>query len=662
MNLIARYQPQRNRFWPEIENFFTRLPPTLFRQSILLKNNLATFYAETGQFSDILSRENDHPGLYLHFWLIDDWQMAKSAEREMLERALFLTAVINFAAVYTQEAILDEGTNFDQTNLFLAQSLRQQAGRHLMEIFPGTAAFWQYHQRGWNDYAEATLADWSTDNRADLPLDEAALTALPQQLAVTKLPIIGAAMALGRVEAVPSLSRLVDHLNFVWQLLRDISTIRQDLTRQRYTYPILKTIEAAGFAPHQRPAPEQILGALVLTGVMGEIDQICTVQLAAARELAESLSLPTLVEYCAVVENQVEDVTDLFSLKSKSKKPVTESEKPRRPIFTPFVETLPKVIEMAEGYLLADLSFRESWEIQRRGVFGVSEIIGRAFPAGFIAEILTRHGHDMAQSIDMVFETLAATGFRYYNHDHLPPDADDVGLVLRLLPYSSQPERHRAIVQAPVERLVASISTSGEIPVWLIAKAETEAETNRFVSLWGNSCAAVSANALLGLMSYDRTEYQPLIEKCVGKLFDDIGQRGIGAGWHYVPLYTIWIMCELIAQLQTQSMEIGLEQKLRAAAQTLTERFKEEVQRYRVTPQEAALLSLICLSPGAPDEMKALFKADWITILTKTQRYDGCWPGEPLYGTPTRGELATWYASSSVTTALCYHALKTVGS
>ena len=153
MNLIARYQSQRNRFWPEIENFFTSLPPTLFRQSILLKNNLATFYAETGQFSDILSRENDHPGLYLHFWLIDDWQMAKSAEREMLERALFLTAVINFAAVYTQEAILDEGTNFDQTNLFLAQSLRQQAGRHLMEIFPGTAAFWQYHQRGWNDYA-----------------------------------------------------------------------------------------------------------------------------------------------------------------------------------------------------------------------------------------------------------------------------------------------------------------------------------------------------------------------------------------------------------------------------------------------------------------------------------------------------------------------------
>ena len=242
MNLIARYQPQRNRFWPEVEDFFTNLPPQLFRQSILLKNNLATFYADTGQFSDILSREHDHPCLYLHFWLIDDWQTSKLGDRERLEKPLFLSAVFNFAAVYTQETILDEGSNFDQTYLFLAQSLRQQADRHLMGIFPGTDAFWRYHQLGWNDYAEATLADWPAVNRADLPLDEAALTALPQRLAVTKLPIIGAALALDRAEDVPQLNRMLDHLNFVWQLLRDISTIRQDLVRQRFTYPLLKTI------------------------------------------------------------------------------------------------------------------------------------------------------------------------------------------------------------------------------------------------------------------------------------------------------------------------------------------------------------------------------------------------------------------------------------
>jgi hypothetical protein len=55
---------------------------------------------------------------------------------------------------------------------------------------------------------------------------------------------------------------------------------------------------------------------------------------------------------------------------------------------------------------------------------------------------------------------------------------------------------------------------------------------------------------------------------------------------------------------------------------------------------------------------KPLFRVEWLTKLFKSQRYDGSWLAEPLFGTPTRGELATWYASSSVTTGFCYHALK----
>ena len=44
----------------------------------------------------------------------------------------------------------------------------------------------------------------------------------------------------------------------------------------------------------------------------------------------------------------------------------------------PYVDTLPKVVEMAEGYLLSDLTFRESWEVQRRGLFGLAEMTGKA--------------------------------------------------------------------------------------------------------------------------------------------------------------------------------------------------------------------------------------------------------------------------------------------
>ena len=655
-NLIIQYQTQRNQYWPDIEHFFANLPPQLFRQGVMLKNNLATFYADTGQFRDILAREDDPPLFYAHLWLLDDWHIPVAAERTRLEAYLFLAAVFNFAAVYTEATIFDEGSNFDSTTLYLAQKLRRQADYHLSRLFPAQSPFWIYHQTLWDIHSEAQLAALQSWKDAVTVSAEQALSQLPQPLAYTKLAAIGAVLGADLDNHIPSLSQMLDHLNRVWQIVRDISTLRRDIARRRYSYPLIKTIQAAKLDPNQPLAPEQILGALALTGVMNEIGQTCAAELDSARNLADMLKLPSFNAHCDVVEKRVQDIVELFSLKNIGKKQVDASKKTSRPVFAPFVDTLPTVITMAEGYLLSDYSFRESWEVQRRGVFGVPEMVAKAFPMGFIIEILSRHGHAMAQPIDTVFQTLQATGFRYYNHDHLPPDTDDLGLALRLFAYSTQPESHRQILQAPLERLVSTISDAGDIPVWLMTSEQ--AETQYSVSLWGNHCAAVSANVLLGLISYDGAGYQALIETCTRKILGDVREQGVGAGWHYVPLYTTWIMFELASQLQTQPVGVTLKADLDAAVQMLADRFETEIQRQRVTSQDAALLTLMTLSTGAPDTVKAAFNPDWITLLCKTQRYDGSWPGEPLYGTPTRGELAAWYASSSVTTALCYHALK----
>jgi hypothetical protein len=113
---------------------------------------------------------------------------------------------------------------------------------------------------------------------------------------------------------------------------------------------------------------------------------------------------------------------------------------------------------------------------------------------------------------------------------------------------------------------------------------------------------------------------------------------------------------ELVAKLAAGSLRETLSELPGQATQTLTERLEIETKRASITPQNAALLTLTCLSEGCPHP---LFKPGWITRLGKTQRYDGSWAGEPLFGTPTRGEVAAWYTSRSVTTAYCYHALKT---
>ena len=67
MNWAAKYQAKHDQYWPEVEQYFSNLPSHLFRPGVLLKNNLATFYADTGQFKDILHRDHDLPLLYLHF-------------------------------------------------------------------------------------------------------------------------------------------------------------------------------------------------------------------------------------------------------------------------------------------------------------------------------------------------------------------------------------------------------------------------------------------------------------------------------------------------------------------------------------------------------------------------------------------------------------------
>src|SRR5215210_4992833 len=71
------------------------------------------------------------------------------------------------------------------------------------------------------------------------------------------------------------------------------------------------------------------------------------------------------------------------------------------------------------------------------------------------------------------------------------------------------------------------------------------------------------------------------------------------------------------------------------------------------TAQEAALLTIASL------DLVGLDRVDprWSTLILKRQRFDGGWDGEPFAAAPNRGASVTWYASATLTTALCYDAL-----
>ena len=75
------------------------------------------------------------------------------------------------------------------------------------------------------------------------------------------------------------------------------------------------------------------------------------------------------------------------------------------------------------------------------------------------------------------------------------------------------------------------------------------------------------------------------------------------------------------------------------------------------TAQDAALLSVACLEAGQAQRIDP----GWTMRILKGQGFDGGWAAEPFAAAPNRGNAVTWYASTTLTTALCYDALQRSG-
>jgi hypothetical protein len=669
MNLTEKYQDQRNQFWPEVEHFFGALPPHLFRQGVLLQTNMAVSLSDTGEFKDILCRDHDCPLPYLHFWLLDDWNYPHSSERLALEKHLFLAMIFASTAVYVQESILDAGSGFDRHFLLLERVLSQRSGFHLTRLFPGQSPFWDYHQTYWQEYAEARLSlprNITNENPASDPTSAGvdpelrpALRMVAGRLAFTKIPVTAATIRAGQEVNLRQLSVLMDRLNLVLQTLQEIFTLRRDLMRRDYSYPIVRTLAATGLDPQRPYIPEQILGAAVLTGSIKVICQESLANLDACRNIAETLSLPTFKAYLAHVRAMVGRLEALFSLKRGPDQPSRTSAGQQAPSFAPYVDPLARALEMAESYLLSDLTFRESWDVQRGRQHGMPEMVGRIFPSGLIVGLLGQHGHEMSQQVGQLYRALHRNGFRYYDKAPLPPDADDLGLLLRLYRFSASEQKavHHQILQTPLRWMKDSILPSGQIPVWF-KQAEIESDDRQpSILIWGNSCSTTETNLLLGLAEYNWPDYADLIERSAGSLVERLRLSGLGASLYYVPSYTLWSTLKLLALLCLKPLQPPLLDKINHTFDALLTRLGLETAHGALTPQDAAFLTLTCFIPDPSRRLGARFDERWITTLLKDQRYDGSWDDEPLFLVPSHQGTA-WYASRSVTTAFCYHALK----
>jgi hypothetical protein len=653
MDLNAAYQSERQEYWPQIEQYFDGLPPALFRQGRLLQVNMAAVYSDTGQFRDILCRAADYPWLTLHFALMDDLGFPRGQERSLVEQHTFLSMFYSLAATFLHESILDQGSFFGSEYIALMQSLTRQADWHLAHLFCGESPFWSHHRAFWQDYAEAQLWEMAQHPRQGRAVVAKNSLAAAQKLAPAKISVAAVALKAARETDLAQLLSFSDHLNAVFQVSYEITDVRHDLMSGRYTYLILRAMEEAGIDLEPSLRPERVLGALLLSGVMAKIHQECVEHLRACRRIAGEHGLPTFEAYCTHVQAVMNSAMSLFSRKPlESLAPMEDSSYTIAP--KPWVDTLPLTCKMAEGYLFSDMTFKESWEVHRLGLFNAPEVVSRSV-SGFIVEVLCKHGHDMSAQVNALYHHLQASEFCYYEHPYSIPDIDSLGVLLRLHRYSDRKGVHAKIVERPLLMMEANILDSGQIPVWLTTQLAGDQQEKPPTVELGANCGVVEAHLLLGLIDYDWARYQSTVKRSALVLLDRFVRSGYGVTVNYPPLYMLWVMLRLVDELSARELQGLLRLCVERANEHIVAHLEREVKRRWISPQDAAFLMLACSHPLT----QSLYNPRWVTTLVKHQRCDGRWDGEPFFFVPNRGMRLTWYVSHTMTTAFCYHALKT---
>ena len=599
--------------------------PHLFRQAKLVEYDLALRYSATGQFHDIFLGSGQVPMLSVGGWLLRDLGCPPVPTRDEAEHRLFVASVLLAIRTQVEDAMLDPGSFTDDEVRDLAGFCVERATGELIAVVPPDAPFWE-------------LADQSPEAQMR-----------PKWSGPARMIGLAAAFAADRMDVASEVSTMVGHLAAAFEIRAELASMHADLLAGRVTYPIAFVAERAAIPLDPPPEPNLVLGSMVATGSLPAIVGEAHERIQEGGRIASELDLPMMNAFLA-------DAERVFALELAAARGERQAS---RPLLERAEPTVPKAMAMAEGCLLSDPTFRESWETHREGMLGSPEVASR-FPAGLILEILFSRGHDVRQQVDQFLAFTVANGFRYYDHPWSDADADTVGVFLRLLPHSTRPWEHAAALDAVLACLDRLTRELDAIPVWITDcdAPGIGADAGRPPTMTlGESCGTVMAHALLGLLSTGFEAHRETIGIGARHLMRRIGESGLGANVNYPPTFALAGFHRLLTALERADAAGDLDAAMRRAAadvrQPLADELASAVQRPPETAQEAALLTVACIDGGRPD----LLREEWTARILRGQRSDGSWIGEPFAAAPNRGRSVSWYSSSMLTTALCYDAL-----
>ena len=393
----------------------------------------------------------------------------------------------------------------------------------------------------------------------------------------------------------------MDAFNTAIQINNDIESIRRDLEAGHYTYPLTAAALATGHAPGTHPPRSALISSLILSPAVAEAHDRARGYYETVRRMSDELGIDDLSGF---IEWHMED---LKKSEEYWRGLCVEGDKVPAS-FLRFLDAaaiqdhplpdLSRSLGMAWAFLQADPESRESWEVQRTGVWGQELLVGDVFSRALIAEVLARRDRAAPGQVEAILEQYRENGWRYYrDFKALPPDIDDIAQSIRLLKYAAwDEETKRDYLETPLRWLAANRAPDGGFPVWLTNEIEDIPEGG-WVALGGEHCLACEANLIDALADLEEKEENSWTVEGTANLLERWEEQRSNGIYYYRPAYGISMVARCLAR---QSENVKMERGIIGRIQVELERLGEE---YRAAPAQGvlSLAAGLHLAATAPD-------------------------------------------------------------
>jgi squalene-hopene/tetraprenyl-beta-curcumene cyclase len=230
----------------------------------------------------------------------------------------------------------------------------------------------------------------------------------------------------------------------------------------------------------------------------------------------------------------------------------------------------------------------------------------------------------------------------------LPPDADDLGIVLQVLCRVGGPALAATCDEA-IQLTLAAAEPDGGIPTWILdphGHSIVDETMRAYVEVIGGRGvhADVVSNLLYGIILYDTSRYRTELLRTVAYLEAAQDERGVWLSkWYAGPYYGTYRVVSAISVLSPSSEALG-----RARAFLLRSQREDGSWGEGWSDPLATALSVLALTAlGMQLEDEAIERG--ITYLVGTQEPDGGWPASPFIAFPTLDRVVM-HASRRMTT------------